>query len=35
MVGTNFSGSYFLFCLVFGIEFLAVGFCCFVLLLVA
>ena len=29
--GTTFAGSDFLFCIVFGIEFLAVGFDCFVL----
>ena len=29
--GTTFSGSEFLFCIVYGIEFLAVGFDCFVL----
>ena len=28
--GTTFAGSEFLFCVVFGIEFLAVGFDCFV-----
>ena len=29
--GTTFASSDFLFCIVFGIEFLAVGFDCFVL----
>ena len=29
--GTTFAGSDFLLCIVFGIEFLAVGFDCFVL----
>ena len=32
--GTTVAGSDFLFCIVFGIEFLAIGFHCFVLTLI-